>query len=69
MQVIRELDRNKRAQKNITVGDSSEPLRTRSRITIRKITELFAKDANAVANMRVPRFLNADLSLKNWDHI
>ena len=67
MQIIRELDRQKRTQKNITVGDTSEPLRTRARTTIRTITELFASSPNMMAEL-VPDRVRIELVLDNLDH-
>ncbi len=46
--VVRELDRHKRTGKNVTVSETnSELVRTRARITLRKLRELFPGDPAA----------------------
>lgn len=43
--VVRELDKHKRAAKNIKVSDTNDqPVRTRARVSLRRLRELFAND-------------------------
>lgn len=49
LEVVRELDRNKHAGKNITVSTANrEPIRTRARVTIRKLRELFQEPGSKI---------------------
>lgn len=62
--VVRELDRQKRTGKNITVSDTnSETVRTRARITLRKLRELFCSDpagpVDLVASVEIELVLDA----------
>jgi rRNA-processing protein FCF1 len=51
MQVVRELDKTKRAGKAITVSETNtEPLRTRARVSSRRLRKLFA-DPRAIATL------------------
>ncbi len=49
LEVVRELDRTKRAGKNITVSETnSEPIRRRARLTSRKLRELFPEPGSII---------------------
>jgi hypothetical protein len=64
--VVRELDKHKRSAKNITVSDTNKELiRTRARVTARRLRELFV-DPGAVAKL-VPG-VEAELLLDPLDH-
>lgn len=63
--VVRELDRKKTAAKNITVGDTSEPLRTRARTTVRELRSLL-QNPDWVAN--VNRTVELELLLDPIGH-
>lgn len=64
--VVRELDKHKRAAKNISVSDTNqEPVRTRARVTGRRLRELLA-DPKAIA--KLPTGIEVELVLDPLDH-
>lgn len=64
--VVRELDKTKRAAKNITVSDTNkEEVRTRARVTSRKLREAFA-NPNCVVTLKSG--VEAELLLDSPDH-
>jgi rRNA-processing protein FCF1 len=64
--VVRELDKIKRAAKNVTVSDTNkEPIRTRARVTSRRLREAF-EDPKRVVTLRPG--IEAELLLDPFEH-